>query len=35
MLSAIHEVLLAEGDELPGGVKVSALHRADGAKGPA
>ena len=35
MFAAIHEVLLTEGDELPGGIEVGALHRPDGAEGPA
>ena len=35
MLAAVDQVLLAEGDKLPGGVEVGALHRAHGAEGPA
>ncbi len=35
VLAAVDQVLLAEGDKLPGGVEVGALHRAHGAEGPA
>ena len=35
VLAAVHEVLLAEGHKLSGGVEVGALHRAHGAEGPA